>query len=314
METQHIKYIRCVSEHENISAAARELGMTQPALTKIVSRVEDLVGARLFNRGPRGVTLTPFGELYLRRMEKVEQEMLNLATEVHACKSGASGTVSLGVGQFWLGSILPKVVGQLARTFPDIHVKIRTGPRTELLERLKKGELDYTLGRITDDLPEELVGELLAEVRFFLVARQGHPLLELKRPVTPQDIAPYGWVLPPRDDPTVHFAFVEQGLEPPPTRVEAISYNLVIGILHETDFVTVMPEMMMNQMSEGLARLPADWLGASRSAGVIRVKERALLPCCDSFLDLLRAEMGGPDQSEIMLSAENRQTSLLSLT
>jgi DNA-binding transcriptional LysR family regulator len=277
--------------------------MTQPALTKIVSRVEDLIGAKLFDRGPRGVTLTPIGELYLRRMAKVEQEMLNLANDVHARRSGTSGTVSLGVGQFWLGRILPKVIGQLARECPDIHVRIRTGARDENLERLKRGEIDYVLGRITEDLPEGMEGEELAEVRFFMLVRKRHPLLSLKRPVRLKDIEPYGWVLPPKDDPTIRFAFIERGLEPPLPRVEAISQNLIMGLLQESDFVTVMPEMMANQMSDGMARLRADWLGSSRSAGVIRMAERSLLPCCDKFLDFLRSEMDSLRKQERALPA-----------
>jgi DNA-binding transcriptional LysR family regulator len=236
-------------------------------------------------------------------MGKVEQEMLNLANDVHARKSGMSGTVLLGVGQFWLGRILPKVIGRLARECPDIHVRIRTGPRDENLDRLKKGKIDYMLGRITEDLPEGMEGEALAEVRFFMLVRKGHPLLSLKRPVRPKDIEPYGWVLPPKDDPTIQFAFVERGLEPPPPRVEAISQNLVMGLLQETDFVTVMPEMMVNQMSDGMARLRADWLGASRSAGVIRMTDRSLLPCCDKFLDFLRAEMDSLKKQEHALPA-----------
>jgi molybdate transport repressor ModE-like protein len=78
MDTLHIRFMRTVAEHGNISAAARELGITQPALTKIVSRVEDQMGARLFDRRPRGVTVTPFGELVLRRLDRVEYEMLSL--------------------------------------------------------------------------------------------------------------------------------------------------------------------------------------------------------------------------------------------
>ncbi|MEM7462670.1 MAG: LysR family transcriptional regulator [Pseudomonadota bacterium] len=104
METKHIRFIRCVAEHGNISSASREIGITQPALTKIVSRVEDVVSAKLFERGPRGVRLTPLGRLFLERMDGVEREMHNFASEIQAYKRGIAGTVRLGVGQFWLGT------------------------------------------------------------------------------------------------------------------------------------------------------------------------------------------------------------------
>ncbi len=84
METNQIQFLRTVAEHGNISSAAREIGLTQPALTKIVLRVEDIVGAKLFDRKSRGVRLTPFGDMFLHRMETVEREMLSLTHEVRA--------------------------------------------------------------------------------------------------------------------------------------------------------------------------------------------------------------------------------------
>ncbi len=294
METQHIGFIRCVAENGNISAAARQLGITQPALTKIVSRMEDVVGAKLFERGPRGVSLTPLGKLYLERMERVEQEMLNLTTEVRANQLGISGTVKLGVGQFWLGRILPQVIARLSENSPDIQIKIQTGAREDLLLKLRRGEIDYLLGRITDDLPLEFSGEALAEVRLFLVVRENHPILDHNQPITPEKLDRFGWILPPPADPTIKYVFTDHGFEPPVPAVEAVSQNLIFGLLHAGDYVTIMPEITTSQNFAGLRKIEVDWMGWSRHAGVIRMNHRPLLPCCDKFLDLLRAEMAHP--------------------
>ncbi len=287
METQHIRFIRTVAEHRNISAAARDLGITQPALTKIVSRIEDQVGAKLFDRGPRGVTVTAFGELFLRRMEKVEHEMTHLANEVRARKSGLSGTISLGVGQFWLGHILPVVIARLAETTPGVHIKIFTGAREELLQRLKQGEIDIMLARITDDLPDGITGEDVAEVRMFIMAREGHPLAKARN-VSPEELAEHGWVLPPRSDPTIRYAFTEVGVPPPLPRVEAVSHNLVFSLLQASDMVTIIPDITLNPVPDRLCRISADWLRWSCSVGAIRHAERTLLPCCEVFLRTLR--------------------------
>lgn len=288
METQHIKFLQTVAELQNISAAARDLGMTQPALTKIVSRVEDQVGAKLFDRGPRGVSLTPLGEMCLQRMERVEREMTSLSNEVRSHKHGVSGTVSLAVGQFWLGRILPKVIVKLHGLAPDIQVRIRTGAREDLLMSLKNGEIDLMLGRITRDMPEGIVGEELAEVRMFLIARAGHPLAGLKRSVTPEELVEFGWVLPPRSDPTIRYAFTEFGLEPPVATVEAVSRQFIDSILPESDFLTVIPGINGRQVGPDLAIIRADWLNWSSKAGVMMARDRQLLPCCQRFLEILR--------------------------
>ncbi len=297
MDTQHIRFVRSVAEHGNISAAAREIGITQPALTKIVSRVEDLLGARLFDRRPRGVALTPFGELVLHRLDKVEHEMLSLGNEIRAMKHGLSGTVSIGVGQFWLGRIVPSVVAKLMKTAPDVQTRIVTGTRDELLGSLRRGKIDLVLGRITGDLPEGLVGEALGDVRLFLTVREGHPLASLKRPVQPEDLRPYRWVLPPASDPTaihINRAFKDLGFSPGPLAVEALSQNLIVGLLQTSDMITAMPEITVSSFAEGVRRLNADWLEWSSKAGVISVKDRSVLPCTIHFLQLLRQEMVSP--------------------
>jgi len=294
MDTLHIRFVRSVAEHGNISAAARQLGITQPALTKIILRVEDLFGARLFDRKPRGVALTPFGELVLQRLERVEREMLNLDSEIKAMKAGLSGTVSIGVGQYWLGHIIPNVVAKLMRTAPEIQVRIVTGNRDELLGLLQRGGLDLVLGRLADDLPEGVVCEVLGDIRLFLTVREGHPLTALRRPLRPEDLRPYRWVFPPNSDPTaihVNRALKALGFSPAPVAVEALSQNLIVGLLQTTDMIAAMPEITVNTFAEGLTRLHADWLEWSSHAGVIGVEDRSMLPCTTHFLDLLRLEM-----------------------
>lgn len=299
METNHISYLRCVSKHQNISAAARELGMTQPALTKIVSRVEDLFGAKIFDRGPRGVTLTPLGTLFLERMEVIEQELNNLSKEFVARKSGLSGTVSVGVGQFWIGRVLPRVIARLSQLSPDIQVKITTGTRDSLLENLRKGSIDIVLGRLTGGLPDGLRGEALTQMRLYVVARRDHPLAGLDRSATIGELSEFGWVLPPAGDPTIQFAFTEQGMVPPVTRVEAFSQNLVFGLLQATDFVSIIPELPVNELALGLTRIRADWLKWSSDAGAISVAGRSMLPCTEKFLAVLQEEVRGPSPAPL---------------
>lgn len=294
METNHIQFLRTVAEHGNISSAAREIGLTQPALTKIVLRVEDIVGAKLFERKSRGVRLTPYGDMFLQRMETVEREMLSLTHEVRAMKAGLSGTVSIGIGQVWIGNIIPNVVARLTKALPEVQVKISTGARDELLHQLQRGKLDFLLSRFTDDLPEGMQAEALADVKLYLVVRSGHPLAQLGRPVSLEDLEPYGWVLPPPTDPTaIHLdqVFRTLGTRQRPGSVEAVSQNLTIGLLKSTDLIGAMTEITVSKFGEGLHRLETDWLDWTRRAGVISLKDRSLLPCCTKFLEILREEI-----------------------
>jgi molybdate transport repressor ModE-like protein len=293
METNHIQFLRCVAEHGNISAAAREIGLTQPALTKIVSRVEDFAGARIFDRRSKGVTLTAFGQVYLQRMEVVERVLHSLSHEAHAFKSGLRGTVSIGIGEFWIGEIIPNVIARLAIGQPDIQVRIATGLRDDLMQQLLRGQIDFHLSRLTEDLPVELDSEALAVVNLFLTVRDEHPLTKLNRPVTLADLEPYHWILPPPTDPTtthIEDMFRKQGMKQTPVMVESVNVNLTKNMLQSSDLVSVFSEVSINKPSPGFCRLETDWLNWPRSAGVISVKGRPLLPCSLLFLELLREE------------------------
>lgn len=294
METRHIGFLKCVTKHDCISSAAQELGMTQPALTKIILRIEDSIGVKLFDRKSRGVQLTPFGTMFIRRMDVVENAMRDLEHEVRSLKAGLSGAISIGIGQFWAGSIVPSVVARLTNELPDVQVKIFTGARDELVRQLEHGEIDLMLARLTNDLSEDMEFERLAEVRLFLTVRADHALAKLGRPVTLNDLEPYGWILESGAGPTaVHLEqlFKNSDTKRRPTAVEVSSQSMTTSILQKTDLVTAMPEITASKFPEGLCRLQTDWLDWSSQTGVVRLAGRSLLPCVAKFLDLLREEV-----------------------
>ncbi|GAB5374129.1 MAG: LysR family transcriptional regulator [Acuticoccus sp.] len=294
METRHIGFLKCVAMHGSISSAAHVLGMTQPALTKIILRIENSIGVRLFDRKSRGVELTPIGAIFVNRMDVVESAMRDLEHEIRSLKEGSSGTVSIGIGQFWAGSIVPSVVARLTNELPDVQVRIFTGARDELVRQLESGEIDLMLARHTDDLSEEMAFEPLAEVRLFLTVRADHALARLGRLVTLRDLEPYGWILESGSGPTaVHLEqlFRKLNARHKPTAVEVSSQTMTTAILQKTELVTAMPEITASKFPDGLCRLETDWLDWSSQTGVVRMADRSLLPCVSRFLELLRDEV-----------------------
>jgi DNA-binding transcriptional LysR family regulator len=295
METQHIRFVRVIAALGSISGAARELGITQPALTKILSRIEDHVGGRLFERQARGVVPTPAGLLFLQRMDRIDREMRFLVSDVKSLEAGLSGRVAIGVGQFWIGHIVPLVVHRLRDEAPDVQVEILTGTRDQLLALLLRGEIDLMLGRFAADLPPTLTAEPIADVQLYVTVRAGHPLARRGSPVTPDDLRFYPWVLPPSTDPTaIHMAamFRKHLGAPVVAAVEAVSQNVVSGLLATSDMIAVLPGIAVNEPMPGLVRLTCDWLDWSREAGVIRVADTALPACTERFLARLREAVG----------------------
>ena len=290
METRHIAFIETVARKGSISAAAAEIGLTQPALTKIVARLEDELGARLFERRARGVVPTPFGQLFLERLAPVSHSLDTLAREVRAMRAGLSGAVSVGIGQFWVARIFPGVAAEATRAMPDVQMRVVTAARGDLVRALRRGELDMVLASIVGEPPADIEQRPLLEVALFLMVRAGHPLAALDRPVRPEDLDGARWVLPPAADPSVTYlngAMAARGRPAPTVAVEAVSHNFAVGMLQATDLVSALPDIGRSAFRQGLVKLRADWLSWRRTAGILLPRDRSVLPAVERLAAML---------------------------
>src|SRR5205085_1357546 len=113
---------------QNLRAAAEVLGITQPAVSKAVHRLEASLGGRLFERTPRGVALTRIGELLLERGQSLQGLVAQIRTEVDDITSGQSGLVRLGAVPLTFDAVIVPLLAQLtagdsALRF-DLHVQL----------------------------------------------------------------------------------------------------------------------------------------------------------------------------------------------
>ncbi len=90
-KTQHLVVFQEVIRSGSIGSAAKELGLTQPAVSKIINDIEDYFGVELVVRKNTGVTLTPAGQLLLSRSESITREMKNMVNEISGMSSGGGG-------------------------------------------------------------------------------------------------------------------------------------------------------------------------------------------------------------------------------
>ncbi len=96
LTVKHLRLIAAIAEHRQLSLAAQALALTQPAASRTLGEIEQLCGDALFERHPRGMTLTPMGELMARRARNVLEEVAEAADEVDRWRSGRGGTVRIG--------------------------------------------------------------------------------------------------------------------------------------------------------------------------------------------------------------------------
>src|SRR5437867_1900359 len=196
---RHIHCFVAISQERNLGKAADKLRLTQPAVSKTLSELEGIVGARLFERGRHGARLTRDGETFLTHAVPV-LEALSAAKDAIRSKRGPKvEAVHVGALPTVAPDLLPLALDGFRRARPHAKVVIQTAANTALLEMLKAGELDFVVGRMAD--PQMMVGlsfELLYVEPLILVVRASHPLAGVTS-VSLNDALKFPVIVPPKN-------------------------------------------------------------------------------------------------------------------
>lgn len=260
VKLRHIACFLEVARLKSVVRAADALNMSQPAATKTIQELEEILGAQLFDRSRRSLFLTPAGENFQRYAEssvsalKQGIDSVRMADRETIVRVGALPTVS--------ARILPPAVMRLAES-RKARARIVTGPNDYLLSLLRAGEVDLVIGRMAE--PGEIAGlsfEHLYSEQVVFAVRAGHPLLKLKRFVLTA-IQPYQILMPPPGAvirPAVERLFTAQGVTHPRDDIETVSNAFGRRYTLTTDAVWIISEgVVIDDVAEGsMALLPVD--------------------------------------------------------
>lgn len=293
LKTRHLVLLDELGEHRSILHAAIAANMTQPAASKMLSELEQLLGTPLFDRLPRGVSPTPYGEIMIRRARAALAEMNLAHQEVTNLMSGLDGRVAVGTVLTPATNLLPTAVLRLKNTCPKLHVAIEVDASKALLERLRSGQLEMMVGRILDpEASGELNFEPLSDEPHCIFARAGHPL-QGKGPLRLDDLAKAGWILPAqgsilRDRLTT--LFLSAGLQLPEQTIETTSLPMIMQLLARSDMVVALPRAVVRTEVENrqLAALPIELELRLDPYGIVTRRHHALSPAGLALLQSLR--------------------------
>ena len=292
METRDLDYLLAVEQHGGIGKAAMALGMSQPALTKAIQRVETQAGLALFERTAAGVAPTQAGALFLARARRIALEYNDALKEMHAIRSGEQGVLRIGYSPTTPNSLVLGACRQLMDERPAARLRLRRRLARDLVDLLVAGELDLIVApRPIGDAGELSFIELFRDT-LSVFADSTHPLLR-KRDLRLVDLADQEWLLPGPAIPIrqqVDAAFKKQGLAAPILRVETdFGSSSLLHLLHGTKMLCIAGTESF-EMLEGLRALNLDTqeLDLRRHVGVIFRTEANLSPLAQRIVALLQ--------------------------
>lgn len=293
VKTRQLMLLIAIEEHGNIHRAAESLNMSQPAASKLLKDLEDLIGVPLFERLPRGMRATWYGESLIRHARIALASLGEAGAEIEALRAGHAGNVSVGAISGPAMTLLPPVLAALNREHPDLRVSVSIESSDVLLEQLAQNRIDLMIGRLFPRHDKRnLHYEPIADEEVCAICRPGHPLLAGGTPSL-ADLAALPWVLPPEGSVLRHrfeLMFQEEGLETPVNLVDSQALLFVTKMLQQSDMVAVVAADVGRYYAEhGLvAVLPITLPCKMDAFGLITRTDRLLSPAAKVMLRAVR--------------------------
>lgn len=289
-----MQFFLAAVRHGNLTSAAAELEISQPALSKGIKALEKSLGVRLLERGRFGVAPTPFGEALMAHGTVVEAELRNAVAEIDALKGAARGHVLMGCGPTEANRLLPLALLKLTATRPELNVTVLYGLNEALMPWVKHGEVDFAISSVpATPMDPELAHDRLFSESGAVVARAAHPLTG-RRQLATADLDGARWILPRRRElERVAFddLFLAQRLEPPTAAIETTSTVLMKSVVMHSDYLTYIPRELIHweERAGQLVALKVTGMEWERRVGITRRRRGSLSPAGRLVIDAVKA-------------------------
>lgn len=242
-----MEHFAAVAEAGSLGRAAMDQHLTQPALSRSIRRLEESVGAPLFERHTKGMMLTDIGKALLPHAKQMQHDARVAREEIDAMRGLAKGTIRIGAIASIASIVLPELVSSVLTRWPGLHVQVVEDVWNNLAQRLISGEVDLVLSVEVPDT-EEIVSikDCQWKDSSGVVAAAAHPLR--KRPsLSVTDIHQEPWAfLPKGTEPynNLQRLFAAQGMGMPNIVVETRSVLVLKSLVSNAGFLSWMPEPM----------------------------------------------------------------------
>jgi DNA-binding transcriptional LysR family regulator len=294
LKTRQLLLLIALDEQRNIHRASEELHMTQPAASKQLKELEEMLGVQLFERLPRGMEPTIYGETMIRHARMALNSLSLAHDDIVAVKSGLQGQVEIGTIMTPGLVLLPRVLTMVKEQAPRLRIGVQMEQSNLLLEQLERGRLDFMIGRIPERVSAAgLKYEELTDEPACVVVRVGHPLLAVDG-LQLSDIADRPWILPPQGSilrSRCDLMFRRAGLTPPLNVIDTTALLLVTALLQQTDSLHVMPIAVARyyESQNVLSVLPIDLPCRMDAYGIVSLDGHLPSPGAELLLRALRS-------------------------
>jgi DNA-binding transcriptional LysR family regulator len=287
-----------VVQRGSMAKAAQTLGVTQPAVSKVIAELEHTLGVRLLDRGARGVEPTKYGRALLTRSNAAFDELRQSVKDIEFLADPTVGEVRIGCQETFAAAILPSVIHRFSQTYPRVvlHVE-QLGSLAAESSALRERTIDLGMFLLVKPHDEKLFADdlnvevLFYEQMFIVAGRQSR--WARRRKIDIAELIDEPWVLTESDTLSylrVAEAFVTRGLGVPQRLLQTLSSHLRVNLAASGSHITTVPNSTLRVYGErfALKALPVDFPAQSWPAVIVTLKNRTLSPVVERFIQHVR--------------------------
>ncbi len=299
LRMRQIALLLAIDEFGTLRAAAHQLGMSQPAATKMLGSLEETLGKTLFERKGRGLVLSPAGEVVMNTFLNMKNNVLSLKRELHELELGSAGKIYVGSIIVATPVHLAKALVELKKKYPLLSIEVLVDTSNHLIKLLREGSLDVVIGRVLDpDDPAngDCVFRPIGDEALSVVVACTHPLVKKSnRTIRFEQLMPYPWILQPKGSPLrelIEQEFSQHHLPMPRGVLETSSILTIMSLIINSQMVAIIPRSIAaHYAAHGILHiLPYRFTHSLTEWGSLVYSGRTVGKITQDFLELLHAE------------------------
>lgn len=295
---RHLQFLDILGKTRNLRITAEQMHITQPAATKMLMDVEDILEVRLFERLPRGMRPNELGLFTLRYANAALQGHRKFVDEFNDLRKGGHGHLTIGAISGSAPQLLMASVAEIQRLRPLLVLKILEQSSDQLVVWLAERKIDLMIGRFTEESQRaQFQYEGLASESLRVVAGLDHPLRGAQN-LGVTELAHWPWILYPpstalrkvTDD-----IFARSDLALTSGVVETPSFLFALELMQTTDMLSMQPAALVERyLKKGmLTRIPVHLPDSMPDYGLITRLSEEPTPAAQAFIGVLRATAAG---------------------
>jgi LysR family transcriptional regulator of abg operon len=295
MKLAQLRYVAAIADQGSLRAAARHLGVAQPAFSRSIAELERELGAPLFERRARGMIATSLGQAFVRRANAILNDVRRARDEFEQLKGNTLGEITIGLS---IAAHLLLLPGSL-RTFRDRHPKVRLhvieGFYPTLLPGLQDGGVDFYIGPDPGlRLPATLKKETLFSAERAVLCRVKHPLANAK---SLKELHDAEWIttsITPKAESEIGDVFKRHHLPEPKLVLQSQSALTLLTCLTNSDLLAMAPAQWVDSpiAAQLLRTIPVKEKLSEVAIIVVTRRDVPLAPAAGYLLDIMKRAAG----------------------